>query len=87
MQFFSFPLLTPTYVKLKKKKPFSFKPLSLPGCCPTGGVGLGDAGGGGDGFCVGGSLDDGGGGDLDGLIGCSVCMVLYGQSRLAEVHL
>jgi len=39
MQFFSFPLLTPTYIKLKKKETVTFKPLSLPGCL-SGGFGL-----------------------------------------------
>ena len=43
-----------------------------------GGAGVGD-----DCFCIGGSLDGGGGG---GLTGCPDCMVLSGQSRLAEVH-
>ena len=98
MQFFSFPLLTPTYVKLKTT--VSLKPMSLPGWL-GGGFGLGGVGGGGDGLCDGGSWDGGGddggrgrgrggrGDEVGGggrLIGPSFCMVLSGQSRLAELH-
>ena len=73
----------------------SLKAMSLPGCI-TGGFVIGCAGVG-DGFCVGAFVDgafvdgafvdgafvDGGSG---GLIGSPLCMVLSGQSRLAEVH-
>jgi hypothetical protein len=57
--------------------------MSLPGCL-SGDFGLGVGGG----FCtIGGSL---GGGGLttgrSGMIGRPFCMVLSGQSRLAEVH-
>jgi len=75
MQFFFFPLLNPICIKLTKT--VSFKPLSLPRCCPIGSFVVGDAGGGGDGFCVGGVV---------GLNDCTICMVLSGQSRLAEVQ-
>jgi len=54
---------------------------------------LGDAGGGVDSFCIGRSVGGDGaggrgvrGGCGGGLIVCPVCMVLSGQSRLAEVH-
>jgi hypothetical protein len=80
MQFFSFPFLTPTYVTLKKKT-VSLKLINSPGGIFEG-FGLGGAGGGGDGFSLGGGRGDGGGG----MIGRPLCMVLSGQSRLAEVH-
>ena len=51
---------------------------------------MGGAGGGVAGFCIGRFVGGDGagvrGGCGGGLIGCQVCMVLSGQSRLAEVH-
>ena len=54
---------------------------------------MGGAGGKVDGICIGRSLGGDGacgrggrGGCGGGLIGCPLCMVLSGQSRLAEVH-
>jgi hypothetical protein len=67
---------------VNSKQTVSFKPMSLPGCLIPG-FGWGGAVGG-DGFGVGGSLVDGGGGRLIGV--CPPCMVFSGQSRLAEVH-
>jgi hypothetical protein len=53
----------------------------------SGGFGMGGVWRGGDCFCTGGSLGGGGGDVVDALISCPLCMVLPGQSRLAEVHL
>ena len=92
MQFFSFPLLTPTLIKLGGET-VSIKPMSSPGSL-GGGDGVGgcgdDVGGRGDvvgclgadvGGCGagGGCCADGGGGCGDGgggLVSCPVCMML-----------
>jgi hypothetical protein len=80
VQFFSFPLLSPTYIKLKKQK--TFKPMSSPGrlsggccmdgvgCCSDGVRGCGD----GVGDCGDGIRGCGDG--VGGLIDCPLFMML-----------
>jgi hypothetical protein len=77
MQFFSFLLLTPSYIKLKQA--VSFKPMSSPGCL-VGGFGW-DGAGVGDGFGVGGSLVDGGDGGRGRGVGDGVGGVCGGRGR------